>query len=303
MHDHWLPHWVEQLPWWVKWAFMGGLGALSAFLPGVLAPNWQQIGVGVGTALIAVACLGAAWHGINDFREGHGKPRLKLEPNYLIIFGLAIALIGVAWQSYRGAAIASSTGEIAKITKPFQDQIDTLKKQQANTLLVDRPSIQPVKPPKNYFPAEKIELGNLLSQMSEHLNKEGLEVANRSIRFGKIMNTSKDSLSSGLQQLQDTMALGQIFRKQIWDDIVDKNPRFDAELKEIVGPVEITGPDNATTPFGKLTIAHNLFDRDLGILIDRYDSLSEKDIPWIAMLVGRDGESVHYAGDTFKGWI
>jgi hypothetical protein len=76
MHEHWIPRWVEKLPWWIKWAFMAGAGVLSAFLPGVIAPQWQVTGVALGAVLFAVACLGAVWHGINDLRQRGGKANL-----------------------------------------------------------------------------------------------------------------------------------------------------------------------------------------------------------------------------------
>jgi hypothetical protein len=159
MHDHWIPRWVEGLPWWIKWGLMGGAGILSAFLPGVVAPSWQVLGASVGAALFGVACFGATWQGVNDLREHRGQPRLKLEPNYLIIFGLAVAIIGFAWQSYRNAAASRAT-------------------KSTTTPLV-------VKLPKNYFPAEKIELGNLLSLILTHLNKEGLDAANEASLVSK----------------------------------------------------------------------------------------------------------------------
>src|SRR5258708_7323600 len=100
---------------------MAGTGLMSAFLPAVLGLGWQELGVGIGVALIAVACVGAAWHGFNDFRQKRGKPRLKLEPNYLVIFGLAVALICVAWQFFGGATGGSRSAVQQEPEVPSQD--------------------------------------------------------------------------------------------------------------------------------------------------------------------------------------
>jgi hypothetical protein len=101
MYDHWIPRWIETLPWWVRWAFVGGVGALSAFLPTVLDLSWQKIGVAVGASLIAIAVGGAITHAVNAAREKRGLSRLQLEPIHIIIVGLVIALAGAGWQLIR----------------------------------------------------------------------------------------------------------------------------------------------------------------------------------------------------------
>jgi hypothetical protein len=100
--DHWIPRRIAGLPWWIKWGFMGGVGFMSAFLPTVLELNWQKLGVGVGAGLMLIACAGAAWHLINDFRESRDKPRLELRSSYAVIAGLLIIIIGMGWQLYSG---------------------------------------------------------------------------------------------------------------------------------------------------------------------------------------------------------
>ena len=81
---------------------------MTAFLPGVISENFQVLGAGIGCAILVVAATGASWHGLNDYRQHHGKKRLMFDPNYLIIFGLAVALIGVTWQQIRGVSANSS---------------------------------------------------------------------------------------------------------------------------------------------------------------------------------------------------
>jgi hypothetical protein len=52
----------------------------------------------------------------------------KVDPSYIIVAGLIVAAAGVAWQLSRVKTPLSET-DIAKITAPFQTQIDILKKQ------------------------------------------------------------------------------------------------------------------------------------------------------------------------------
>jgi hypothetical protein len=54
--------WIENLPWWVKWAFSGGVGLLSAFAATIVPGAIQFLLVGVGVLLIVVAAIGTAWH-------------------------------------------------------------------------------------------------------------------------------------------------------------------------------------------------------------------------------------------------
>lgn len=119
MYDHWIPQWVAALPWWVKWAFMAGIGFMSAFLPTVLGLSWQMVGVVIGGALTAVAFLGAVTHTVNKRREKRGQRRLKLEPSHLIILGLVIALAGAIWQWHKTPPSDPQTvalqSEIAKL--------------------------------------------------------------------------------------------------------------------------------------------------------------------------------------------
>jgi len=108
MHGHWLPDWIEKRPWWVKWSFGLGLGVMLAFLPGLVNANWQLIGAISGAILIVISLTGGTWQAINEWRAKKGKPRLKLEPTYIVILGLVIALTGVIWQWRGGLTIYNS---------------------------------------------------------------------------------------------------------------------------------------------------------------------------------------------------
>jgi hypothetical protein len=59
-----------------------------------------SLALGLLVAMVAPAAY-AAWHGTNVWRETHHKAALRLEPIYVVIFGLLIAAAGVGWQWYR----------------------------------------------------------------------------------------------------------------------------------------------------------------------------------------------------------
>ena len=79
---------------------MAGFGAFGAFGATVLPVNWQLAGFIAGCTSMSVAALGTAAHFVNQHRETHNRPRLKMEPIHLIVIGLLIALSGVAWQHF-----------------------------------------------------------------------------------------------------------------------------------------------------------------------------------------------------------
>jgi hypothetical protein len=86
-----------------------------------------------------------------------------VQPYHVILLGIAIALIGVVWQYKQ----TSATPDISAITKPLQDQIDSLKRQLADasrTTITNirqansnssMPSSLPVVGPKKYTAYEK----------------------------------------------------------------------------------------------------------------------------------------------------
>jgi hypothetical protein len=88
--------WIESLPWWTKWLFMGGVGLMSAFASTIMPVYWQAFGFCVGIALCLIACVGTAVHLVNTRRQEQGKPKFKVEPTHLIITGLIVTTIGVA---------------------------------------------------------------------------------------------------------------------------------------------------------------------------------------------------------------
>jgi hypothetical protein len=102
-HDHWLPRWLERRSWWVKWSFVGGLGLLSAFLPGVLGLSWQQAGVAVGVVLVVIAAVGAGWEGLNEWRIKKSLRPYSIHRVYWIaLTGLLVVCTIIFFTTPRG---------------------------------------------------------------------------------------------------------------------------------------------------------------------------------------------------------
>lgn len=93
---------------------------MSAFLPTVLKLSWQEFGVAIGAALMAISIIGGGWQGINEWREKHNHQKLnplapiigcrdwisewtkkpRLNPALsVIIFLIGTATVG-AWLNY-----------------------------------------------------------------------------------------------------------------------------------------------------------------------------------------------------------
>ena len=53
---------LDDLPWWVKWAFAGGVGLVTTFASAVLGIDYQRVGFWAGAALIIASVGGVVWH-------------------------------------------------------------------------------------------------------------------------------------------------------------------------------------------------------------------------------------------------
>ena len=87
----------KNLPWWIQ---LPGK-VLAAVCGGYVSnhpeifPSWAVLAGAVVALWVVLAFL---WHAMNAWREHNKKPRIRLEPSLLIIFGLGIAVGGVVWQ-------------------------------------------------------------------------------------------------------------------------------------------------------------------------------------------------------------
>jgi ElaB/YqjD/DUF883 family membrane-anchored ribosome-binding protein len=150
---------------------------------------------------------------------------------------------------------------------------------------------------KNYFAPEQADLGTLLSELSALLNNKGLNAAHEGQRLGNQLPQAKQQLENVLQRIDATRTLTIELSRGIWDEIIYKNPRFQTELRQIVGD------NNANSKLGQFQVALNTFHRDVSIFVERYDQLAENNRGWIAELLRRDTQSVYDTSNAFQGWV
>jgi apolipoprotein N-acyltransferase len=90
---------------------------------------------------------------------------------------------------------------------------------------------------KHYFPDEKSQLGNLLSAISDRLNKEGLEAATRGETMTNMV-ASEDGQKSQAKAIMDRVDANRFLiitmSRAIWDEIIAKNKKYESELSEVV---------------------------------------------------------------------
>lgn len=87
-------HWTVRYPARIL-AFFGG-GYVSNHPE--LFPPWA---VALGGLIAGWVVLAFLWQALNAWRVHNKRPRLFLEPSYIIILGLVIALAGALWQTLR----------------------------------------------------------------------------------------------------------------------------------------------------------------------------------------------------------
>jgi hypothetical protein len=161
------------------------------------------------------------------------------------------------------------------------------------------PPSQAVKSSKNYFPAEKIDLGNLLSTVSSKLNNEGLSAADRGTRFGSGQFASKEALQQRVKEVQDTIRLVETMRRGIWDEIILKNPKYATELNGIVRPV--SGGQNPIVDYQNVLES---YAREVDILSQKYDSMDQDTRYWLySDLLGSFANSAYQGSGRFRTWI
>jgi hypothetical protein len=112
-----MPRWITELPWWVRLpGFVAGF-LMSAFAT-KFPDGFQALGLYAGLVLALWTAGATAWHRADLWRIGRGKPRVRLEPSHLIIIGLAIAVVGMAWQLYQGPKVIKEVVQVPIAATP-----------------------------------------------------------------------------------------------------------------------------------------------------------------------------------------
>jgi hypothetical protein len=236
-------------------------------------------------AIIAAALWAWSWHGR---MRAEGKP--GVEPLHLISWGLVgafvsagVALGGFIWQINR-----ASTQEQAA-TSVVTDQ--------KNGQSVPNQPISTHK--KSYFPAEKVEIGNLISQISTHINSEALRAADMQWIRGIQTDRNNSQIEELLKDIDETRSLTITLSRAAWDDLVRNNAKFSKELTAIVGE------SGGNSPLARFQVALNSYHTNVTYYKSRLDHMDFNDKAWIAdKIFNREAQdSVRMAADNFKNWI
>lgn len=157
------------------------------------------------------------------------------------------------------------------------------------------PTIEPQQ--KLYFPAEKRELGDLLVNIERALDADAIPISREAHNYGNDLPTSKSGLADLLKRVDATRGRIVTLRNDVWGKIIGQNPRFRSELSQVIGDVD---RDSNNVEYLDKSLAK--FSRELGILVDHFDSLGDNRA-WVEELLRDETENVHSAAENFNGWI
>lgn len=237
----------------------------------------------VALSLAAIATLmlmvpagyqSSLWH---NARKSDG--RRGLDSWFFIAPCLVIAILAVAGAAY-GIGLRSSSNADRKpeVTRPAT-----------------------VAPSKNYFQAEKVELGNLLSDVLSHLNAEGRQAAMDAQRFSSppIGPQSKHQLMELQSQIDNIRSQTVNLSRALFDNILQRNAKFNYELTQVIG--SNSGDNLPLAPFQR---ALNAYHRDISVFLDQYDQIPEQTRAWILdELFRRDALALSDTASAFNGWL
>lgn len=198
----------------------------------------QSLGLFVGLILAGVSFVSTIWHVLNERRIKQDKPRLILGPEQLVTVGVIVAMVGgvvalggLIWQWNNQA---SGHSQLPKMSANLQPPLHVKM--------------------KDYFQAEKIELANILSDLSSHLSNDGLRAATSP--WIRRLQTDRNNLQMQeyISDIESTKTQADRLRAWIWADLISNNKKYENELKAIVG--DESGSDAPLAVFFGLVSQH-----------------------------------------------
>lgn len=95
---------------------------------------------------------------------------------------------------------------------------------------------------RDYFPAEKARLSELLATISEQLNNKGLQVVRAP--WIRMLQTDRTNvqLDEHISEIDTTIATIEELVSDIWTRTIPENPKYEKELMAIVGQFDGTNP-------------------------------------------------------------
>lgn len=249
---------------------------LAATVVGDISSPTGMLGYMIGIGAVVLWIIG--WH-----RNRASRGRRGVDSWYFIVPSLAVAFVAVGFATYGiGLRSIKATVSPEPIAAPA--------------------AVAPLKLAKNYFPAEKTELGNLLSDVLTHLNSEGAQAR----QIGWSLGSRPQGVQSKeqLKELQDRveqarLRIVNLSRSLFQDGILGNNPKFVLELQQVLGS---NGADNL--PIGPFQRALNTYHRDLDVTLAQYDKMPQDTRDFITdELFKRDAQAAADTSSAFQGWI
>ncbi|MCP4621386.1 MAG: hypothetical protein GY844_33710 [Bradyrhizobium sp.] len=229
-----------------------------------------------------------------------------IEPSHVIVFGLVVALGGVIWQWSRTPPsdphISTLQGEISELRAKLAAAAETSSKPGIIVAAVGSTapaaSTPPIKPSKNYFPAEKKDLGDLYASILNKLNRDGTTAAKEAYNFGADTPAgNKHQLESYIDRVAAARSLVSGIYKFIYLDVLPNNPNFNFELTQLFS----NSADNV--PVGPFNRELEKYHRDLTVFASRFDGLSSEDRTIHADLLKRTTPRLLETSQLFQNWI
>jgi hypothetical protein len=280
--------------------------------------DWRRTAIATAVSWVVGGLVVSASHGWQAWRSGNwriGRYLIAAESRFWVKAIIVAASIGFA------LALSSLLSERPSSPRAglTQQQVDNLPVSpeglpagtiwnNSGVLSVVRGAPSPVVPQapkpqiptKNYSPAEKRKLLDLVGSISTLLNDKGLPAARlATVTGGNIVGPSKDALKDAMDRAESVQsALAEIHRG-IWNGILDpKNSNFIADLNYIIDSnAKLDQFERAT---GSYTTNIAVLDRNL----DHFDGIGGNQSYWISQLI-RDGSGEKWAraAGEFEAWV
>jgi hypothetical protein len=220
--------------------------------------------------------------------EGTGLPQYEVKDRDAR--SVVVAFLGDILNTTLVVKIDSAIGAVADTPKPntaAEVQLPTLSTQPA-----------PIKPSKNYFPAEKKELGDLYAFLLALLKKDGMDAARQAYSFGSDTPAgNKHQLTSHLERVSAARKLLSDIANYIYNEALPNHPNYNLELTQLFS----NSADNV--PIGPLRRELEKYHGAISLFLDRYDSLSEEDRTITADLIKQTTPRLTETAQLFQNWI
>jgi hypothetical protein len=270
----------KNLPWYILYPGKAMLAAVGGYVsqnPQIF-PQWA---VWLGAAVAAWIVLAFLWHALNAWREHKKRLRLQLEPTYLIILGLVIALGGAIWQMSKAPLMPVTTIAAQGAPNPTPTAMPN-----GSVLLASR-----------YYSAKnKEEVADRIDKISDTINKpaeEMLLLAQQAM--GGYLFSRPNEAQSYIQRMDEIKSAAKKMDAALYDDLLAKEREYRQEMNAILFPKD---------PFIKFSLAADEYRNGLSLWIKMRDSVQDDEgRRELQRLVTASQSSFSAARDGFLTWL